>query len=107
MLNMGKMMKQVKDMQSKMTAMQEKLAEVEMTGQAGGDLVLATVSGKGVLKKIKIDPKAVDTDDMEMLEDLIIAACNDAKSKVDSHVASETEKAMGGLKLPPGMNLPI
>ena len=107
MLNMGKMMKQVQEMQSKMTAMQAQLAETEMIGQAGGDLVQATVSGKGDVKKIKIDPKAVDTDDLEMLEDLIVASCNDAKSKVDAHVASETEKAMGGIKLPPGMNLPL
>ncbi len=107
MLNMGKMMKQVQDMQSKMTAMQADLANVDMTGQAGGDLVQATVSGKGELKAIKIDPKAVDTDDMEMLEDLIVAAFNDAKSKVDAHVATETEKAMGGMKLPPGMSLPF
>lgn len=107
MLNMGKMMKQVQDMQSKMTTMQAELADTEMVGQAGGDLVQATVSGKGDLKKVKIDPKAVDTDDMEMLEDLIVAAFNDAKSKVDALVASETEKAMGGLKLPPGMNLPF
>lgn len=107
MLNMGKMMKQVQDMQSKMKVMQEELSHTEMTGQAGGDLVQATVSGKGELKKVKIDPKAVDTDDLEMLEDLIVAAFNDAKSKVDAHVATETEKAMGGLKLPPGMNLPF
>jgi len=94
-------------MQSKMTALQADLANKEMTGQAGGDLVQAVVNGKGDVKKIKIDPKAVDTDDLEMLEDLIVAACNDAKSKADAYVASETEKAMGGLKLPPGMNLPF
>lgn len=107
MLNMGKMMKQVQQMQSKMTALQAELAEKEMIGTAGGDLVQATVSGKGDVKAIKIDPKAVDTDDLEMLEDLIVAACNDAKAKADAFVATETEKAMGGVKLPPGMSLPF
>lgn len=107
MLNMGQMMKQVQDMQSKMNLMQSKLAETEMTGQAGGDLVVATMNGKGELKKVKIDPKVVDPSDVEMLEDMVVAAVNDAKSKIDALIASETEKAMGGLKLPPGMKLPF
>jgi len=107
MLNIGQMMKQVQDMQAKMTDMQGRMGEVELTGQAGGDLVVATMNGKGDLKKIKIDPKAVDTSDLEMLEDLIVAAMGDAKAKMEALVASETEKAMGGMKLPPGMKLPL
>ncbi len=107
MLNIGQMMKQVQSMQAKMADMQTRLGETEITGQAAGGLVSATMNGKGDLKKIKIDPKAVDPSDIEMLEDLILAAMGDAKTKMDAMVAQETEKAMGGLKLPPGMKLPL
>ncbi|MGE4350562.1 MAG: YbaB/EbfC family nucleoid-associated protein [Bdellovibrionales bacterium] len=107
MFNMGQMMKQVQDMQAKMNLMQAKLGDTEVTGQAGGDLVQATMNGKGDLKKIKIDSKLVDPSDIEMLEDMIVAAVGDAKAKIDALVASETEKAMGGLKLPPGVKLPF
>ena len=107
MFNMGQMMKQVQDMQAKMNLMQAKLGDTEMTGQAGGDLVVATMNGKGDLKKLKIDAKLVDPSDIEMLEDMIVAAIGDAKAKIDAMIASETEKAMGGLKLPPGMKMPF
>jgi DNA-binding YbaB/EbfC family protein len=106
-MNIGAMMKQVQDMQGKMAAMQEGLSQIEMTGQSGGGMVVATMNGKGELKKIKIDPKAIDPNDVEMLEDMIVAACNDAKAKVEAHVAGETEKMMGGIKLPPGVKLPF
>lgn len=107
MFNMGQMMKQVQDMQGKMNLMQAKLGETELTGQAGGDLVVATMNGKGDLKKLKIDAKLVDPSDIEMLEDMIVAAIGDAKAKIDAMIAVETEKAMGGLKLPPGMKMPF
>jgi DNA-binding YbaB/EbfC family protein len=107
MMNIGQMMRQVQEMQSKMAQMQERLAETEISGQAGGGMVVATMNGKGELKKIKIDPKLADPAEMEMLEDLIVAACNDAKAKTDAQVAGETEKMMGGLKLPPGVKLPF
>lgn len=106
-MNIGQMMKQVQDMQSKMADMQNRLGETEVTGQSGGGMVVATMNGKGELKKIKIDPKLVDPAEIEMLEDLIVAACNDAKNKAESQVAAETEKVMGGLKLPPGVKLPF
>jgi len=106
-MNIGQMMRQVQDMQTKMTQMQDRLADVEVTGQAGGGMVTATLTGKGDLKKIKIDAKVVDPAEIEMLEDLIVAACNDAKAKNDAQVASETEKMMGGIKLPPGVKLPF
>lgn len=107
MLNVGQMMKQVQTMQAKMTDMQNRLGDMLLTGQAGGDLVVATMNGKGDLKQIKIDPKAIDPSDMEMLEDLIVAAVADAKAKMEAVVAQETEKAMGGLKLPPGVKMPF
>ncbi len=106
-MNIAQMMKQVQDMQSKMTAMQDRLGDVEVTGQSGGGMVVTTMTGKGELKKIKLDAKLVDPAEIEMLEDLIVAAVNDAKSKAESQVASETEKVMGGLKLPPGVKLPF
>ncbi len=106
-MNIAGMMKQVQEMQGKMAAMQEGLSQIEMTGQSGGGMVVATMNGKGELKKIKIDPKLADPSDIEMLEDLIVAACSDAKTKTEAHVAGETEKMMGGIKLPPGVKLPF
>jgi DNA-binding YbaB/EbfC family protein len=106
-MDIGKMMRQVQDMQAKMAQMQEKLGAIESTGQSGGGMVQMTMNGRGEIKKIKIDPKLVDPADIEMLEDLIVAACNDAKAKTDAEVAKETEQMMGGLKLPPGVKLPF
>jgi DNA-binding YbaB/EbfC family protein len=105
--NIGQLMKQAQQMQTRMAEMQAKLAEVEMSGQSGGGMVAAVMNGKGELKKITLDKAAVDPADVEMLEDLIIAAVNDAKNKVEAYVAGETQKMMGGLPIPPGMKLPF
>lgn len=107
MKNIGQLMKQAQQMQTRMAEMQAKLAEIEMTGQAGAGMVTALMNGKGELKKIKLDKTVVDPDDIEMLEDLIIAAVADAKAKIETHIAGETQKLMGGLPLPPGMKLPF
>ncbi len=107
MKNLGQMMKQAQQMQAKMQEMQARLGEVEVAGQSGAGMVNVTVNGKGEMKKIKLDKAIVDPEDIEVLEDLIIAAFNDAKAKVEQHVADETSKLMGGLKLPPGMKLPF
>lgn len=106
-MNIGQMMRQVQDMQTKMTQMQERMGDVEVTGQAGGGMVSAIMNGKGEMKKIKLDAKLIDPAEVEMLEDLIVAAVNDAKNKTDAQVAAETEKMMGGLKLPPGFKMPF
>lgn len=106
-MNIGQMMRQVQDMQNKMAQMQNKLADTEIAGQSGGGMVVSTMNGKGELKKIKLDAKLVDPAEVEMLEDLIVAAVNDAKNKLDEHLAGETEKMMGGLKLPPGFKMPF
>ena len=106
-MNIGQMMKQVQEMQAKMSQMQERLGDTEVMGQSGGGMVQATMNGKGELRKIKIDPKLADPNDIEMLEDLIVAACNDAKAKTDEQIAGETQKMMGGIKLPPGVKLPF
>ncbi|AWK87455.1 YbaB/EbfC family nucleoid-associated protein [Azospirillum thermophilum] len=107
MKNIGAMMKQAQQMQAKMQEMQARLAEVEVSGQSGAGMVNVTVNGKGELKKVKLDKAVVDPEDVEVLEDLIVAAFNDAKSKVERQVAEETQKLMGGLSLPPGFKLPF
>ncbi|MHA1107935.1 MAG: YbaB/EbfC family nucleoid-associated protein [Alphaproteobacteria bacterium] len=107
MKNLGQMMKQAQQMQVKMQEMQEKLAAVEVTGASGGGMVRITLNGKGEMRGIKIDPSLFNGDDAEVVEDLIVAAFSDAKSKVEAHVAEEMSKVTGGLNLPPGMNLPF
>jgi len=105
--NIGQLMKQAQQMQTRMAEMQAKLGELEMSGQSGGGMVNATLNGKGELKRIKLDKSVVDPAEIEILEDLIVAAVNDAKAKVEAHIADETQKMMGGLPLPPGMKLPF
>ncbi len=107
MTNIGRLMKQAQERQSKMAEMQAKLEAVEISGAAGGGLVTATLNGKGELRGVKIDPALVDPDDVEVLEDLIVAAVNDAKARVDAHANEEMQKLTGGLQLPPGMQLPF
>ena len=107
MKNIGQMMKQAEQMQAKMAEMQARLAELEVTGGAGAGLVEITLNGKGEMRRIKLQKAVVDPDEVEVLEDLILAAFNDAKGKVEAQMADETNKLMGGLKLPPGMKLPF
>ena len=78
-----------------------------MTGARGGGMVQVTLNGKGEMKKLKIDKSLIDPNETEVLEDLILAAFNDAKARVEAHVAEEMSKLTGGLKLPPGMKLPF
>lgn len=107
MKNLGQMLKQAQTMQSKMTEMQDKLAAVEVTGASGGGMVKVTLNGKNEMRSVKIDPSLIDPADAGMLEDLIVAAFNDAKGKVDSYMAEEMAKITGGLQLPPGVKLPF
>lgn len=107
MKNLGQMMKQAQQMQARMGELQEELANAEHQGQAGGGMVSVVMSGKGEVKAVKIDPKLVDPDDVEMLEDLIVAACADAKAKVEAYTAEKMKELTGGLQLPPGMSLPF
>jgi hypothetical protein len=107
MKNLSQMLKQAQEMQSKMAEMQTALAEIEVTGQSGGGFVTVTVSGKGDLKRVKIDPKLADPAEVEVLEDLIVAAAKDAKSKADAQVQEQMAKLTGGLQLPPGFKLPF
>ena len=107
MKNLGQMMKQAQEMQAKMAELQEALALSEVTGSAAGGMVQVTMNGKGEMRGVRIDPGLVDPNDVEVLEDLIMAAANDAKAKVEQRVAEEMQKLTGGLKLPPGFNLPF
>ena len=107
MKNLQQMMKQAQQMQAKIAEMQESLADIEIEGQSGAGMVVATLNGKGEVRRLKIDPKLVDPEEVEMMEDLIVAAINDAKGKVEAAVQEKTQEAMGGLKLPPGMKLPF
>jgi nucleoid-associated protein EbfC len=107
MKNLGQMLKQAQEMQSRMSELQAKLEAVEVTGAAGGGLVQVTLNGKGEMRKLKIDKSLIDPNEAEVLEDLVLAAFNDAKARVESHVGEEMAKLTGGLKLPPGMKLPF
>jgi DNA-binding YbaB/EbfC family protein len=107
MKNLGQMMKQAQQMQERMTELQAKLDTVEINGASGGGLVQVTLTGKGQMRKLKIDRSLVVADETEVLEDLILAAFNDARARVESHVGEEMSKLTGGLNLPPGLKLPF
>ena len=95
--NMANLMKQAQKMQKQMEDATKELEEKEMTASAGGGVVEVTVSGKREVTKVKIDPEAVDPDDVEMLEDLIMAAANEAIRKIDEYSQNTMGKITGGL----------
>ena len=101
--NMQQLMKQAQKMQAQLAQAQEELANTEVTGTAGGDLVTATVTGAGEVLSIKIDPKAVDPDDVESLEDLVVAAIRDAAGNAQELQSSTMGPLAGGLG---GLGLP-
>ena len=97
------MFKNLQNMQSKVGVMQEKLRELTVTGTSGGDMVRIVVNGQMEVQKVKISPEAVDTEDIEMLEDLIFAAFSDASVKVKDKLKEEMSALTGGLDIPPEM----
>ncbi|MFW6309388.1 MAG: YbaB/EbfC family nucleoid-associated protein [bacterium] len=99
-MNMNKMMKQAKKMQKKMEKMQEELKEETVEATAGGGVVKVVVNGKQELVDLTIDEDAVDPDDVEMLEDLILAAVNEGMRKVQDMVNDEMGKLTGGMNIP-------
>ena len=107
MKNLAQMMKQAQQMQEKMAEMQAALEQLSISGSAGGGMVQVTLTGKGAMTGIKIDPALAVPAEIEVLEDLVIAAVNDARAKVDGVVAAEMSKLTGGLQLPPGLKLPF
>lgn len=107
MKNLGQLMKQAQQMQAKMAEMQDRLAQATAVGQAGGGLVQVTISGKQEITAVKIDPSLVDPAEVEVLEDLLVAAANDARVKIQTQIEREMQDVTGGLNLPPGMKLPF
>jgi len=101
------MMKQAKELQEKMQSLQGEIAALEAVGASGAGLVTVTVDGKGGLKSVKIDPSLAKPDELEILEDLIVAAARDAKSKVEARAEAKMRELTAGLSLPAGLNLPF
>jgi DNA-binding YbaB/EbfC family protein len=101
------MMKQAKALQEKMQGIQAEIAALEATGSAGAGLVTVTVDGKGGLKRLKIDPSLAKPEEIEILEDLIVAAANDARVKAEAMAAEKMKALTAGIPLPPGMSLPF
>jgi DNA-binding YbaB/EbfC family protein len=101
------MMGKVKEMQAKMEKMQEEIAALEIEGKSGGGLVTVKMSGKGSLLGVKIDPSLLKEEEVEILEDLLVAAHNDAKQRAESVTAEKTRDLTAGLPIPPGMKLPF
>ena len=101
------LMGKAKEMQAKFEAMQQEVASIEATGQAGGGMVSVTLSGKMEMKALKVDPALFKEDEVEILEDLILAAHNDAKAKVEAVLQEKTREMTAGLPIPPGMKLPF
>ena len=98
--NMGKMMKQVQKMQADMMRIQEELKSKTAEGTAGGGVVKVVVNGHQEIQAVEIEPEVVDPDDVEMLQDLILAAVNEALRKCQDMVSKEMGKATGGLNIP-------
>ncbi len=107
MKNLAGMMKQAQQMQSKMQEMQERLMEMEVEGQSGAGMVKVMLNGKGEMRGLNLDKSIVDPEDVEVLEDLIVAAYNDAKVKVEAQVSEKMKEVTGGMNLPEGFKLPF
>ncbi|MBA4210626.1 MAG: YbaB/EbfC family nucleoid-associated protein [Parvibaculum sp.] len=105
MKNMFDIMKQAQQLQSRMASLQQELEAAEVEGRAGGGMVSVVMSGKGEVKKVSVDPSLMKEDEREILEDLIVAACADAKSKAEQLAAEKMKSVAGGLPLPPGLGL--
>ena len=105
--NFSDMMKKAQEMQKKMQEIQDSLSDLEVEGTSGGGIVKIIMNCKNEVKKIDIDPSIIKNDEKEVMEDLIIAALNDAKSKAEEKSQEEMKKLTGGLGLPPGMKMPF
>jgi DNA-binding YbaB/EbfC family protein len=105
MKDLMKMMKQAQEIQGRMQQMQEELAALQVEGQSGGGLVKVTINGKMEARSVKIDPSLLKPEDAEVVEDLILAALQDAKGKAEAAMKEKMQEVTGGLPLPPGLNL--
>ena len=103
--NIAQLMQQAQQMQENLQRAQEEIASIEATGSAGGGMVSITLSGRKECRKVRIDPSVLG--DQEMLEDLIVAAFNDASNKIDAESQARMGAATAGMQLPPGMKMPF
>ncbi len=101
------MMKQAKELQEKMQSLQDEVAAMEVEGSSGGGLVSVVMSGKSEMKRLKIDPSLLKPEEAEIVEDLIVAAVNDARAKAEAVLADKMRAMTSGMGLPPGMKLPF
>jgi hypothetical protein len=106
-MNLQKMMQQAQEMQKKMTQMQAKLEAEETDGSSGGGMVRVRINGKHMMLKVDIDQSLLVPSEKEVLEDLLVAAYNDARGKVDGSFSEQMNKLSGELNLPPGFKLPF
>jgi nucleoid-associated protein EbfC len=105
--DMAKIMKQAQEMQSRMSDVQNRLDEIEVVGEAGAGLVTVTATAKGAVKRLAIDPSLFVADEREVVEDLIVAAVQDAQARAAAAAQAEMAKVTDGLDLPPGLKLPF
>ncbi len=104
--NMGNMLKQFQQMQGRMTQLQEEIGAATVSGQAGGGMVEIVINGNHEVQKVRIEPSVVNANDIELLEDLVAAACNDAQKKVSEMSQQRMSELTGGLNIP-GLKLPF
>jgi hypothetical protein len=107
MKNLSGLLKQAQEMQAKMAEVEAGLDRLEVEGTSGGGMVRVTLSGRGAMKRVAIDRTIIRPEEAEVLEDLIAAAHNDAKAKLEASVKEEMAKMAEGLGLPPGLKLPF
>jgi len=107
MVDMNQFMKQAQAMQSKLATMQKEMADREYEGSSGGGLVKIVIRGSGDMKTAEIDPSLLNKDEADMVSDLIVAAFNDAKKKMEDDAQSNMSKMTGGLQMPPGFKMPF
>ncbi|ODN70528.1 YbaB/EbfC family nucleoid-associated protein [Methylobrevis pamukkalensis] len=105
--DLGKMMKQAQELQARMAEAQDDISRIEVTGASGAGLVSVRLAGKGELRAISIDPSLLNAEEAEILEDLVVAAHNDARIKLDAAIAEKMQQVTGGLSLPAGFKLPF
>jgi nucleoid-associated protein EbfC len=105
MKNFAQMMKQAQELQGRMAEMQAEMERTNCEGRAGGGMVVVTLSGKGDMVGVKIEPSLLKPEEAEILEDLLVAAHNDAKAKVEEAMKEKMKSLTGGLPLPPGLKL--
>tara|TARA_B100000530_G_C15521312_1_gene314709 strand:+ start:14 stop:337 length:324 start_codon:yes stop_codon:yes gene_type:complete len=105
--NFNNMMKQAQELQNKMSEAQKKVEQLEAEGSSGGGLIKIIIDGKNLVKSVHIDDSLINSEEKEILEDLIVAAFNDAKEKIQKRISDEMSSITGGIKLPPGIKLPF